>query len=367
MNTSDLKAYIEKLSIDLRAREEYVVDIYNKFRIRENSPEKKGLLSFHNTIGSKNNTFIDSVRTNFLNPEDYIAQWIDGLCKQYGNKSAYRAPQYKYIILEMLKVPECRDYIYKFLERSFYRHMIERIRTKPDEALWEIWFGENKIFWGLFITPVERNGIWKNDVSEIRRVAFNYWTIGHVLQSGLLDPENNELIQFRSLQAFCEFYKSILIRLSASEYEKELMNRYLVYVLKSNAPMEEPLLIPELRFAGKEKKHLYRLDFTILNIYTQQYIGFEISPQSTHMAVQKTKDKSQIQLNRELSEKWENESRKRNAYFRSYNISTVTFTDSDIADIDGCFSVIEEYLQARDAEIPTLIKAEYMLNKIIGF
>ena len=74
----------------------------------------------------------------------------------------------------------------------------------------------------------------------------------------------------------------------------------------------EPFLIPELRYAGLEAKHKYRLDFTILNPHMMTFVGFEISPASTHMAVKGIKKKIQKSVNAELKAKWERETVKLN-------------------------------------------------------
>src|SRR5947209_5915724 len=35
--------------------------------------------SFHGQIGGKNNVLVDSIRTQFLSPADFIARWFQGL------------------------------------------------------------------------------------------------------------------------------------------------------------------------------------------------------------------------------------------------------------------------------------------------
>lgn len=358
----DIKERVDSLTQYLNERQEYVVSIYNKKRIQEGNPYKSGLISFHNTIGSKNNTFIDSVRMQFANPEDYIAHWLDGLCEQYKDKRVYNKSGILYIILEMLKDRICKEYIYTFLERSFYRHIEAMMREKPRESLWEVWFGRNPLFWGLFITPVNRKGIWTNDVSEIRRTSFNYWTIGHILSTGIVDTENNKLVGFSSFEKFSDFYLGILKRTSASKYEKELMDCYFEYLYASGNPSLEPLLIPEFRYAGKDKEHKYRLDFTILNAYKKQCVGIELSPQSTHMKVDKIAGKTQ---NQELGEKWGKEMKKRNEYFQEYGITTLTFTDDELQNIKNCFSMITPYLSDRGNDRVILGSAEEKLYAII--
>lgn len=357
---------INYLSEQLANSKDHVVSVYNQKRTEEGRPDKQGIISFHNTIGGKNNTFIDSVRTRFISPDDYISQWIDGLLRDYGDKTVYGMPHLKYITLEMMKDNICKQYIFNFLERSFYRHMNAMMKDRPDEALWELWFGRKDMFWGILITPVKRSNGWTNDVSEIRRVQFNYWTIGHILQTGIVDPENDEIVQFKDPSELIQFYREILKRLSSSSYEKAFMEHYLEYLEDSASLEDVPLLIPELRYAGKAERHKYRLDFAVLNIFTKQYIGIELSPQSTHMKVEKTKDKTQTKMNEELSEKWQKEASKRNDFFKQFGITTITFADKDLSDIKNCFDKIAPYLDSKRGQKALLAVAEERLNKYLS-
>ena len=68
--------------------------------------------------------------------------------------------------------------------------------------LYELWFEDNNNCFGIMITPVYRYSylnkmdIWENDKSEIRKVDFRYWSVVHILKTGLIDIKNNTLILF---------------------------------------------------------------------------------------------------------------------------------------------------------------------------
>lgn len=240
-----------------------------------------------------------------------------------------------------------RKYTLTFLERNFYRNLLERTRNKPSESLWTIWFGGGKFIWGLIIAPAFRGNTWTNDVSEVRRANYMYWTIGHAISTGLIDPENNERFKFNSLEDLINFYRNILERVSNSLYEKQIFDHYVNYLKNYEDAFSEPFLIPELRYAGLEVAHEHRLDFTILNSHTMEMIGFEFSPHSTHMAVSKIKDKKQKDVNEELSIKWNKEMTKRNKYFSGYGITTITFTDNDLIVVPNCFAQMQSFLSKR--------------------
>jgi hypothetical protein len=147
----------------------------------------------------------------------------------------------------------------------------------------------------------------------------------------------------------------------------ETLNAYPTYIIAylslihclspANHLNQEPFLIPEFRYAGKEVKHLYRLDYTVLNSYVMKMTGFEISPASTHIHVERTKEKTQKSLNFELSQEWSKEMTKRNSYFSKYGISTVTFTDTDLDNMDQCFQTITGFLRERKDAPTTLYNA----------
>lgn len=132
------------------------------------------LPSFHAQMGSRNNLYIDSIRTKFIDPEDFIAQWLCGLMKNVErevNEGTFGKGLFKradYYLVQYLKDFLIREYIFIFLTRNFYRNFKERVRNKPDENLWSIWFGNGNLVWGLVIEPVLRDGFWTNDKSEIR-------------------------------------------------------------------------------------------------------------------------------------------------------------------------------------------------------
>lgn len=324
-----------------------------KEKVESITGEDFSLLSFHAQMGSRNNLYIDSIRTKFIDSEDFIAQWLSGLLKNIERqihegtfeKGRYRGADY--FLIKYLKDLSIREYVFTFLTRNFYRNFKERVRNKPDENLWSLWFGNGNLVWGLVIEPVLRDGCWTNDKSEMRRASYNYWTIEHILSTGLIDPTSDSPIKFRRPEDFLGFYKSVIVRTSNSQYEKAIADNYIDYLERSNNIIQEPFLIPEFRYAGKEVKHIYRLDYTILNSYVMKKTGFEISPASTHISLKRTKDKTQKSLSLELSQQWSKEMSKRNSYFNNYGISTVTFTDADLGDMKLCFQTIEGFLKER--------------------
>jgi len=323
------------LSAELIAHQESVL---RKFSIEKE--RDCTIPSLHGTIGGKNLQYADVVNNQFSDPKEFIAIWIKGFADYIGD--------YRYSPMRnLLKDEEFRNYTFTFLERNFYRNLIARTRFKPDDNLWSIWFGSSNLTWGLVIAPVFRANAWTNDVSEIRRANYKYWTIGHVLSTGLVDPQSSTPTIFSTVEDLMVFYTSILKRASNSQYEQVFCDLYIEYIRNSANSLEEPFLIPEFRYAGLEKKHEHRLDFTILNPHTTDLIGIELSPNSTHMAVTGIKGKLQKDVNSELEEKWAKEMKKRNDYFSSFGVTTLTFTDNDLKDPKACFEEIKKYLSAR--------------------
>ena len=313
--------------------------------------------SLHGTIALNKAENLDMVHGKWATPEDYIVDWLSGL----KDLIALGKPS---MMQKIFDVKSIREYILLFLERDFYRHYKVRTMDKPQENLWSIWFGSEVLFWGLLIAPRLIEDTWQNKPARVRRVDYSYWTVGHVLQTGLVDPENNTIYNFRDLNEFLIFYESILKRISNSIYEKKIFDFYSAYIRKSKHPFLEPMLIPEFRYDGLKQKHKYRLDFTILNCYTGERIGFELSPQSTHMAVTGIRTKTQAEMNKDLSVKWSREMQKRNEYFQQFGITTITFTDEELVDMENCFKVMEYYLQKRNPERKSI---DELITEIISF
>lgn len=67
-------------------------------------------------------------------------------------------------------------------------------------------------------------------------------------------------------------------------------------------PNEVPLLIPELRYGGINKKHEYRLDFTVINPFNMGKVSFELSPWCTHGELKGTKGKTQKKIMKKQGE-----------------------------------------------------------------
>ncbi|WP_418141287.1 hypothetical protein NUW46_02150 [Marinobacter sp. MA] len=363
--TQDIQAKEEELSARLEEMREEALNRFSRIVGREST-----LQQMHAHVGRNNNTFVDSVRMQFHSPEDFIARWLNGLTQQVMERKDAIARRRRFgdrkrteeIIPEMLQDQFLHNYIHLFLERNFYRNFEARVRAKPDQNLWQVWFGAGKLVWGLLISPAHRFGEWANDKSQMRRENYAYWTVEHVLETGLIAPESEKPVMFSDVEAFLTFYQTVLARVSNSQYEQAISDRYLAYIRESESPGTVPLLIPELRYAGKEVKHLYRLDFSVLNPHTMKMVGFEISPASSHMSIAGSTKKTQKVLNEELSAKWCKEADKRNAYFEKFGITTITFTDKDLADIDQCWEDIRQALEERSSGPLTIEGAERELQ-----
>jgi hypothetical protein len=356
-----LTAHLEKIRSEVLKRASFIAGV-------ELNTQK-----FHGRIGNRNTTFVDSVRLQFSDPYDFLSQWLNGLITKVESveeeqKRKYNGHVYQnssaHELLRYVQDPIVRDYIFNFLVRNFYREFIPRTRAKPNEILWRLWFGDNKLIWGLIIAPAYRDNGWTNDKSEIRRADYSYWTVGHVLKTGLIDPTSSKTITWSNVGQFIDFYRSVLKRLSNPTYEQGIAERYIRYLQKSSSIYDEPFLIPELRYAGLEKEHKYRLDFAVLNSHVMKSTGFELSPASTHQSVSGIRNKNQQEINQDLAKQWKKEMDKRNDYFDSFGISIVTFTGDDLQDLDSCFLRIEHYLKQRSK---TRVSLPDMVSKIENF
>lgn len=180
---------------------------------------------------------------------------------------------------------------------------------------------------------------------------------------GFVNGETGKLYRINSVDDLLIFFENIIYSSSNSIYEKAIYTRYIDYLKNSSDIYGEPFLIPELRYGGLETKHKYRLDFAIFNPYTFEFIGFELSPASTHMAISGA-GKTQTDINKELAEKWNKECAKRNEYFAQFGITTITFSDNDLQHIDDCFEILKIYLEKRTEKVASLRESIRIIDGI---
>lgn len=221
-----------------------------------------------------------------------------------------------------------KKYMNLYLEKSFYMHLNERLIAKPDRKLYEIHMGKNrtggkKNIRSLYITPRFRDGRWENDESEIRRVKFVFYTIGHLLATGLIvhTDEGMEQIKKKGFEDWIE------ILYPTNELEKDEMNFvecYLEYVRVHKDRMNRiPLLIPQFRFYGMEEKHKYRADFLLLNYLDNANVR--------HILIE-------LSRNRLHDSQSEYDSVRRNDFIQEYDCITLEFRDSEMLDMRKTFS-----------------------------
>lgn len=318
--------------------------------------------SLNAMIGGKAADFIDLHHDVIMSPDEYASLYMKGFKAAMSPKGKFQnAHRTNY---ETIKAsPAAQKYFMLFLKRMYLNHCEELARKRPhlDESV--IWIGQNKADYGLLITPVFRNGEWTNDRSEIRHFPKRYWTIGHILQSGLVVDGDPDRIQFADVEQYLTFFKHTLVRASGSPYEKAIAKLYVEFVRAAEEPENVPLLIPEYRFEGKATAHKYRLDFTIINPFTMEKVGYELSPWSTHGYLSGLKGLSQAKINEMAKDNFEKEMIKHRSFFKKHGIYALIYTDTQLADIPALFKEMEQYLKPIDK----LVQLDFqLLNGFFG-
>ena len=312
---------------------------------------KKSIQSINSVIGSRYQCYADIKQKAYRSPDEFRSAFFNGWTDEmeyrlvndtggrYKNSASYQL-FCKYIHDRFVK-----EYLELFLKRSFYKYHKEYTREKPELNL-ILWFGSNDSFWGIGVSPRFKNGKWENDKSEVRKAAFEYWTLGHVMETGLLYPHADKKRRFCTIEEYLNFFNSI-VALTNSSYEKQVAKRYSEYVIEKNSP-ETPLLIPQLRYGGVEQKHRYRLDFLVITKDQHGY-GFELSPYSTHFT----------------KEQYERDHEKRKAFEEKYNLHYVVYTDKNIMDPDGLFAEIKEHLEAAVEDEETFVCVDEKVRLLV--
>lgn len=291
--------------------------------------------SLHAKIGSKAGEFIDLKTEVILSDKQYINKWLAALKKEVTEKKGTPCVW----IYEQLKNSEnFKRYVYLFLTRSYLKHFDELSKNRPNENNSIIWFGQNKANYGLLVTPRFINGNWENDRSEIRSFDQGYWTIGHVLKTGLVIPERDDKQIFNNVEDYLQFFRNVLVRNSGSKYEQEIAQYYSEFVLNEDDQLSIPLMIPEFRYLGLNEQHKYRLDFMIINPYTLSRLGIELSPWSSHGYLAKTAKLTQKEINEMAKDNFSKEMSKIRDYFYKHGVYTLIYPDDKLKDCKSVFN-----------------------------
>lgn len=320
--------------------------------------------SLHGKIGGKFDSYIDIKNAVINSSEHFISLWLQGYqnkidqeCIGWSEKATYKLLQENSIF---------KDYLFLFLKRVYIRHYEALSKKKPSIEESEVWIGQENASYGILVTPRFRNGCWENDKSEIRNFGPKYWSIGHILKTGLLIPDSADKIEFKTIEEYLTFFKNVIVRNSGSQYEREIAEYYSDFVLKSDNPNDIPLLIPEFRYDGLAKEHKYRLDFTIIESRELNKIGFELSPWSSHGRLKKIKQMTQKDVNKMASGNFDKEMRKHKDYFKRYGLFVLIYTDSDLINCKNIFEDMKKYLlpKSTETQLKFYILDDFFNNKL---
>jgi len=298
--------------------------------------------SLHGKIGGKFAHYIDIQNAVIHSQDHFISLWLQGYKKQI-EIGMGRGNEYE--TYELLRSYEVfKDYLFLFLERVYIRNYEALSKKKPTIEEAEIWIGQENANYGLLVSLRFVRGKWENDKSEIRRLKPKYWSIGHVIETGLLVPNIDKRMRFETIEDYLDFFKYVIVRNSGSQYEMEIAEHYSEFVLSSPEPYEIPLLIPEFRYDGLTRKHIYRLDFTLIEPRNLNKIGFELSPWSSHGYLKKIGELNQTQINEMASDNFEKEMKKHRDYFKKHGVFALIYTDSDLTDTYSIFQDMVKYM-----------------------
>jgi len=306
--------------------------------------------SLHGKIGGKFADYIDIKNEVIYSSDHFISLWLQGYeedLKARGDNMENSNTYDTYLLLRNHKI--FKDYLFLFLERTYLRNFeaLSKKRPKVEEA--EVWIGQTNANYGIMVTPRFVNGHWENDKSEIRHFKKPFWSIGHILETGLLIPNKDARVTFKDIPDYLNFFQNVIVRNSGSKYEMEIAEHYSNYVLKHERPENVPLLIPEFRYEGIDVVHKYRLDFTIIEPTELNKIGFELSPWSTHGYLKKTSGLTQKQINDIAQNNFEKEMKKHKDFFKRHGIFALIYTDTDLADTEKIFVDMKRYLEPKSS------------------
>jgi hypothetical protein len=342
MTASDLEKTAKNKSINALSKElkALLPDVLSETGIQSEQ-------SLHGIYGGKFADYIDIKNEIVHSPDHFVTLYLEGL-KGKANESRPSSTHSRN--LELLRhSPKLREYLFIFLKRVYLRNLDALSKKRPPVEEAAVWIGQNNADYGILVTPRfnSKLGQWENDKSEIRHFEPLYWSIGHVLATGLVIPGRKDIIPFRNAEDYLNFFVNVIVRNSGSRYEYDLAMMYREYTLSTPDPARVPLLIPELRYGGLATAHKYRLDFTIVDPRELNRIGFELSPWSSHGYLSKIGGLTQAEINKIAKDNFEREMCKHKEFFRKHGIFTLIYTDSDLEDLPRVFSDMKCYLEPK--------------------
>lgn len=299
-------------------------------------------------IGGRADDYINLKDDIIHTPMEYKSKWLNGLKKAYSKSKDSRADPRHVRMYQLItgSYPHFKKYLSLFLEGSFLKHYEEHYKAKPKIDESEYWFGNNADEFGLLVTPRYVNNLWENDKSEIRHFKHPYWTLSHVMETGLCYMSENKIRSFSKLSDYLQFFRDV-VRRSKSKYQLDIADRYIEYVNCHSNPLSIPMLVPELRYDPFKNKHQHRLDLLVVNPWSLEKYGFEFSPWSTHGQL-KGAGRSMSEYNEEAKEQFEAEMRKHKKYWRKYGVTYIIYTDEDLADMASVWMEIKRHLEVSD-------------------
>lgn len=277
-----------------------------------------------------------------------LSLWLQGYKEDLIKRGSYVEDSNSYETYQLLqKHSVFKDYLFLFLKRVYLRNFEALSKKRPTIEDAEIYIGQNNANYGILITPRFTNNYWENDKSEIRHFKKQYWSIGHIMETGFVVPGKDDKITFRDIPDYLNFFVNVIVRNSGSKYEMEIAELYRNYVLNHARPENIPLLIPEYRYDGIDVIHKYRLDFTIIEPNDLNKIAFELSPWSTHGQLIGVKAMTQKAINEKASGNFEKEMKKHKDYFKKHGIFTLIYTDEDLKNTSDIFEDMKKYLEPK--------------------
>jgi hypothetical protein len=304
------------------------------------------ILQLNAKYGAKFAEYIDMQNEVISSSDIFISLYLLGF-KEAAENSPGSAHARNFEVLR--NSPTLKKLLFPFLRRVYLRNYdaLSKVRPKVEDAA--IWIGQNNADYGILVTPRfnVRTNEWENDRSEIRHFDQAYWSIGHILKTGLVIPGRNDRMTFKDVPEYLNFFKNVLIRNSGSKYERGIAELYCDYVLQAKNPLSVPLLIPEFRYEGQAADHKYRLDFTIITTPDLDKFGFELSPWSTHGYLAKIKGLTQAVINKMAQDNFEHEMRRHKDFFLKHGIFVFIYTDTDLTNLPRVFEDMERHLTPR--------------------
>jgi hypothetical protein len=203
-------------------------------------------------ISGKHASYVNVHNEKFRSLVDFLSRWFLGFYRRMLDTYA-KGPQndtFEYF----LEFRELQTYMVAHLCTYYLNYKQSLEKEKPIYAKSIVSFRNRDVNYELLITPRFGEGKWENDKSEIRLFKPQYWSIGHILKTGLCYSGKQYRIPKRSIRTLIELLWQFEDIKNPLPEERRILEIYVTTLNNAKNPSDIPILFINAGFGNYSDK-----------------------------------------------------------------------------------------------------------------